>query len=98
MFDFDNVFSESHKQDKFYSLSVKPIVQSFVEGENGCVLFFGPSHSGKTFSMHGKAGKQRGLVPRAVEDILSIVKNTYEHGADNHLDNSSLIEDFGTET
>lgn len=37
------------------------------------------------------------MVPRAVEDILSIVKNTYELGADN-LNGSSMIEDYGTDT
>ena len=47
--------------------------------------------------MHGKVGKERGVVPRAIEDILSIVKNTYEIGADN-LNESSLIEDYGTDT
>ena len=74
-------------------------MQSFVEGENGSVILFGPSQSGKTYSLHGKAGKERGMVPRAIEDILSIVKNTYEFGADNNnLDGSSLIEDFGTDT
>ena len=39
-------------------------------------------------------------MPRAIEDVLTIVKNTYEHGGagDNNVDGSSLIEDFGTET
>lgn len=101
MFEFDNVFSEVQRQDKFYGQSVKPVVQSFVEGENGTVILFGPSQSGKTYSLHGKAGKERGVVPRAIEDVLTIVKNTYEHGfgENNHnLNGSSLIEDFGTET
>ena len=73
-------------------------MQSFVEGENGCVLFFGPSQSGKTFSLNGKAGKERGVVPRAVEDVLSIVKNTYDHYFENNMDASSMIEDYGTDT
>ena len=72
------------------------MVQSFVEGENGTVIFFGPSQSGKTYSLHGKAGKERGVVPRAIEDILSIVKNTYEIGE--NLNGSSMIEDYGTDT
>ena len=73
------------------------MVQAFVEGENGTVIFFGPSQSGKTYSLHGKAGKERGVVPRAIEDILSIVKNSYEIG-DNLNQSSSLIEDYGTAT
>ena len=63
------------------------------------MVFFGPSQSGKTYSLHGKAGKERGVVPRAIEDVLTIVKNTYEHGqAAENLNGSSLIEDFGTDT
>ena len=72
-------------------------MQAFVEGANGTVIFFGPSQSGKTYSLHGKAGKERGVVPRAIEDVLSIVKNTYEIGGD-ELNGSSLIEDYGTDT
>ena len=98
VFDFDNVFGENQRQDKFYQMSVKPLVQSFVEGVNGSVILFGPSQSGKTYSLHGKAGKERGVVPRAIEDVLSIVKNSYEMGGEANLDGSSLIEDFGTDT
>ena len=97
LFDFDNVFSEMQRQDRFYGQSVKPVVQAFIEGENGTVLFFGPSQSGKTYSLHGKAGKERGVVPRAIEDILSIVKNSYEIGDDLNA-SSSLVEDYGTAT
>lgn len=57
---------------------------------------FGPSQSGKTYTMHGKAGKERGVVPRAIEEVLSIVKNTYTNNE--QLNGSSIIEDFGTET
>jgi hypothetical protein len=47
-----------------------------VEGENGCVLLFGPSHAGKTYTLQGKTGHQRGILPRAVEEVLSIIKNS----------------------
>jgi hypothetical protein len=73
---------------------VKPIVQGVVEGENGTVLMFGPSQSGKTYSLHGKMGVQRGVIPRAVEDILSIVKASY----DTSINQSSSIEEFGSGT
>lgn len=39
---------------------------------------FGPTQSGKTFTLHGKVGVQRGVIPRAVEDILSIIKASYD--------------------
>ena len=43
MFEFDGVFNEMQKQEKFYSAAAKPLVQGFVEGENGTVLAFGPT-------------------------------------------------------
>lgn len=54
------------------------MVKRFIEGENVCVFLFGPSHSGKTYTLKGKTGLDRGIVPRAIEDIISIVKNSEE--------------------
>jgi len=50
-------------------------VRNFIEGENGCVILFGPTESGKTYSLKGKAGIERGILPRAVEDIFNIIRN-----------------------
>lgn len=77
-FNFDSVFNETHKQEKFYSSAIRPIVKSFVEGENACVLLFGPTESGKTYALKGKTGMERGILPRAVEDVFNIVKNSEE--------------------
>ncbi len=41
------------------------------------MLLFGPSGCGKSFIMQGKIGSKRGIVPRAVSDILSHIE-TYE--------------------
>ena len=61
---------------------VRPTIRSFVEGENGCVILFGPTESGKTFTLKGKTGLERGIMPRAVEDIFNIVKNSEEREED----------------
>jgi hypothetical protein len=69
------VFNESHKQEKFYTSVVRPVVKNFIEGENGCVLLFGPTEGGKTYTLKGKTGIERGILPRAIEDIFNIVRN-----------------------
>ncbi|CDW80672.1 kinesin motor domain containing protein [Stylonychia lemnae] len=74
-FNFDNLINETQKQEKFYSQTVKPIVRNFIEGENGSVILFGPTGSGKTYSLKGKAGIERGILPRAVEDMFNIIRN-----------------------
>lgn len=98
VYDFDNVFHEVHRQEKFYKQTVRPVVNAFVEGESGTVMLFGPSQSGKTFTLHGKTGRDRGIVPRAVEDILSIVRHSHERDNADFQDLSSLIKDLGTDT
>lgn len=50
-FGFDGVCNETQRQEKFYAQHVKPVVQNFIEGENGTVLLFGPSQSGKTYTL-----------------------------------------------
>jgi hypothetical protein len=81
-FNFDSVFNETHKQEKFYSSAIRPVVKSFVEGENACILLFGPTESGKTYTLKGKTGMERGILPRAVEDVFNIVKNSEERDED----------------
>lgn len=55
---------------------VSPAVRSFVEGVNTCILLFGPTDGGKTFTLKGKTGVERGILPRTVEDIFNIIKNS----------------------
>ena len=66
------------------------------------MLLFGPSESGKTYTLKGKTGIERGILPRAVEDIFNIVKNSEEKEEDyeylNHRmkesDSESMIEEI----
>lgn len=51
-------------------------MKGFVEGANTSILMFGPTDGGKTFTLKGKTGAERGILPRAVEDIFNIVKNS----------------------
>lgn len=43
---------------------------------------FGPSEGGKTFTLKGKTGIERGVLPRAVEDIFNIVRNSEDREDD----------------
>lgn len=57
-----------------YLQNLQPIVHNFIEGQNGTVLLFGPSASGKTYTLKGGQGSERGLIPRAVDEILQLIK------------------------
>lgn len=81
-FNFDSVFNESYRQEKFYASVIRPTIQSFIEGENACILLFGPTEGGKTFTLKGKTGMDRGILPRAVEDMFNIVRNSEDKDDD----------------
>jgi hypothetical protein len=70
---------------------VRPVVKSFVEGENACILLFGPTEGGKTFTLKGKTGMERGILPRAVEDIFNIVRNSEEREEDYQIIRDELM-------
>lgn len=52
------------------------MVQSFLDGNDVCIFSYGQTGSGKTYTMGTDAAslvddKSKGIVPRAVEQILS---------------------------
>ena len=50
------------------------------------MLLFGPTEGGKTHTLKGKTGVERGILPRAVEDIFNIIRNSSEE--ENRLKNN----------
>ena len=70
-FDFDKVFAPSVGQDAVFT-EVSDFVQSALDGFNVCLFSYGQTGSGKTHTMQGSGnGAMRGIIPRAVEQILS---------------------------
>ena len=51
-------------------------MHNFIEGSSGTIALFGPSGCGKTYTLKGNQGAERGMVPRAIEDVLSLIKST----------------------
>ena len=81
-FTFDTVLPPQVKQQEMYGNCAKEVVLSTVQGYNGTVLAYGQTGSGKTHTMQGSfesARKQeRGIIPRAVDDIFSYIRNNGE--------------------
>ncbi|KAH7571967.1 hypothetical protein JRO89_XS04G0176100 [Xanthoceras sorbifolium] len=78
-FGFDKVFNQTASQENVF-VEVEPILRSALDGHNVCVLAYGQTGTGKTFTMDG-TNDQPGIVPRALEEIF--------HQAS--LDNSSSL-------
>ena len=69
-FKFDKVFAPSSGQGAVFD-EVSEFVQSALDGYNVCLFSYGQTGSGKTHTMQGSGnGAMRGIIPRAVEQIL----------------------------
>lgn len=68
-FSFDGVFSSGTTQDAVYNSVAKNAVEAVIQGYNSCVFAYGPTSSGKTFTMFGTPSDP-GIIPRACSHIF----------------------------
>ena len=64
-----------------FNLSAKEILTSALDGYSGCVLCYGQTGAGKTFSMTGAHSdyKYRGIIPRVLSSLFQEINSRYEH-------------------
>lgn len=67
-FEFDKVFCQSSSQEDVF-VEVEPILRSALDGHNVCILAYGQTGTGKTFTMEG-TNEQPGIVPRALKELF----------------------------
>ena len=66
-FKFDSCLGADSSQEEVYLQCAKPIVDSALRGYSGTILAYGPTGSGKTFTMRGgDAPQDRGVIPRCM--------------------------------
>ena len=94
-FNFERVLDGDANQESSYETSCAPLVKSFCDGTNGCLLAYGQTGSGKTHTMFGppdtlsdachapgsELSRNAGVVPRALADCLKAVEGAKERGA-----------------
>ncbi|KAF0484069.1 kinesin-domain-containing protein [Gigaspora margarita] len=79
---FDKVFGASATQEEIFN-NVTPIVQSVVDGSNGCIFAYGQTCAGKTYTMQGPQDPtiyNEGMIPRAVRQIFNHVNELKTQG------------------
>ncbi|KFK26463.1 hypothetical protein AALP_AA8G252300 [Arabis alpina] len=76
-FEFDKVFHQSATQEDVFG-EVKPILRSALDGHNVCVLAYGQTGTGKTFTMDG-TNEEPGLAPRAIEELFNEASIDHTH-------------------
>lgn len=82
VFNFDYVFDHKSTQKEIYDCIGKNLVSWVCEGYNSTIFAFGPSGTGKTYSLFGKKGEERGIIPRCCESIFLSLNSS------NNIENS----------
>lgn len=72
-FRFDSLVTPSEDTAQMYTKNIEPVVDAVIKGYNGTVFAYGQTGSGKTHTMSG-AGSEKGVIPRAVEQIFEGVQ------------------------
>ncbi|XP_041669850.1 kinesin-like protein KIF9 isoform X2 [Cheilinus undulatus] len=74
-------------QEEVYIRVCRQVVLGALDGYNGTVMCFGQTGSGKTYTMTGstESYKQRGVIPRALQEVFQEVKKRTECAFSVHL-------------
>ena len=76
-FKFDGCFDGAATQVDIYDRAAKPIVDSALLGYSGTIVAYGPTNSGKTFTMRGSPGSEnKGIMPRCIEQLLQATRSS----------------------
>ena len=73
-FHFTGAFSNNLTQEDVYLTTAQPLVDSLFEGRN-CLLFsYGPTNSGKTYTIEGDTANP-GILPRVLDEVFTRSKD-----------------------
>ncbi|CAO2146428.1 unnamed protein product [Urochloa humidicola] len=86
-FSVDRVFDQESKQEDVFE-EVKPILRSALDGHNVCILSYGQTGTGKTYTMEGTDGKL-GIVPWAIQELFS---HASEYSSSTYSFSISMLE------
>lgn len=50
------------------------MVEEVLQGQSGLIFSYGVSNSGKTYTIQGVEGEERGIVPRSVDVVFNSIE------------------------
>jgi hypothetical protein len=77
-FTFDHVYDDKCPQERLYTEFVAPFTEKYLEGFNVTLFAYGQTGTGKTYTVIGEQGEERGVVPRFVEQAFDHVRSERE--------------------
>uniref|UniRef100_UPI00398EEDD8 kinesin-like protein KIF3C isoform X2 n=1 Tax=Pristiophorus japonicus TaxID=55135 RepID=UPI00398EEDD8 len=95
-FTFDAVYDSSSKQSDLYDETVRPLVDSVLQGFNGTVFAYGQTGTGKTYTMQGiwADPEKRGIIPNSFEQIFTHISRSQDQ---QYLVRASYLEIYQEE-
>ncbi|KAL2082594.1 hypothetical protein ACEWY4_022412 [Coilia grayii] len=77
-FTFDAVYDASSKQSDLYDETVRPLIDSVLQGFNGTIFAYGQTGTGKTYTMQGQwlDPEKRGIIPSSFEHIFTHISRS----------------------
>ncbi|XP_062858607.1 kinesin-like protein KIF26A [Trichomycterus rosablanca] len=80
IFNFDAVFTQDASQAEICSGTVAEVIQSVVNGADGCIFCFGHANLGKTYTMIGSDSSTQnlGVVPCAISWLYKFIEERKE--------------------
>ncbi|GKT27591.1 Kinesin-like protein KIN-5C, partial [Aduncisulcus paluster] len=84
---FDKVYHPTSTQEEVYKGTVSPIIKQFLNGFSCTVFAYGPTGTGKTYTMEGPSGPsgsektteitaESGMIPRAIHEIFTTLEKS----------------------
>lgn len=67
-YEFDKVFPQESIQENVFA-EVEPIIRSALDGHNVCILAYGQTGTGKTYTMEGTT-ESPGIIPRVLQELF----------------------------
>ncbi|XP_044024058.1 kinesin-like protein KIF26A isoform X1 [Siniperca chuatsi] len=98
-FMFDAVFSQDASQAEVCSGTVAEVIQSVVNGADGCIFCFGHANLGKTYTMIGRdcSTQSLGVAPTAISWLFKVIEERREKSGARFSVRVSAVEISGRE-
>ncbi|GLD56913.1 kinesin-like protein KIF26A isoform X1 [Lates japonicus] len=98
-FTFDAVFAQDSSQAEVCSGTVAEVIQSVVNGADGCIFCFGHANLGKTYTMIGRdcSTQSLGVAPTAISWLFKVIEERREKAGARFSVRVSAVEISGRE-
>lgn len=99
MFTFDAIFTQDASQAEVCSGTVAEVIQSVVNGADGCIFCFGQANLGKSYTMIGRDSSTQslGVAPCAISWLFKLIEERKEKTGTRFSIRVSAVEICGRE-